>query len=396
MNFKEYIHEEKIKHLTHLDDLPILYGENGANEALRILKDVYADIQKHQITDTQLKVDGSVSLISGTNPENGKKFIATKSLFNKTPKINYTDEDIEQNHGKNPELVKILKIALKLLPDTVKKGIMQGDLMYTKNDLEYKTIDSTKGVGFLPNTVYYFVPEDTPLYNNISKSKIGIIWHTNYTGNTIDSLSASFNVNDSMIQSTKDAYVKTPMVKLDSLGWTKKEEKIILDNIKTLEQYKSQINWKAVEEIVNSEYSKEIMIYINDKVKNNQKSFKNEIGNFIDFIKSRYQISIDKLKSQKGKDKKTQKMNDIINQIRTHADSLYKLFNFSSSIEAVKDIYVSKMNELKFGAVTYYKTDKGYIPADVEGWVISDGGTNVKFVNRPAFSRTNMLYSKYS
>jgi hypothetical protein len=102
------------------------------------------------------------------------------------------------------------------------------------------------------------------------------------------------------------------------------------------------------------------------------------------------------LKSQKGKDKKTQKMNDIINQIRTHADSLYKLFNFSSSIEAVKDIYVSKMNELKFGAVTYYKTDKGYIPADVEGWVISDGGTNVKFVNRPAFSRTNMLYSKYS
>ena len=238
MQFKQYItetnnilFEDVIKHLTHLDDLPILYGENGANEVIRILKDVYQDFKKHQITDAQLKVDGSVSLISGVNPENGKKFIATKSLFNKTPKINYSDEDIEANHGKNQGLVEVLKKALKYLPDTVKDNIMQGDLMYLKKDIEKRTIDGVKGIFFLPNTVGYFIPVNTPLYKKIKGSEIGIIWHTKYTGPTIESLSASFNVDDSMIQSTSDAYVKTPMVKFDSLGWTKNEEKMLKNNI---------------------------------------------------------------------------------------------------------------------------------------------------------------------
>ncbi len=401
MNFKKYmikrIDEEKITHLTHLDDLPILYGLNGAKEAIRILNDVYSDIQKHQITDTQLKVDGSISIVAGTNPENGKKFIATKSLFNKTPKINYSNEDIEINHANSPGVIKVLKEAFKYLPDTIKgKNILQGDLMYMKEDLEKKTIDGKKGIWFLPNTVGYFVEEDTPLYKHIISSKIGMIWHTVYTGSTIESLTASFNISDDMIKSTKDAYVKTPLVKLDSLGWSKNDEKIIKDNIKILENNISKIDWKSVEDIINSDYKKEIMTYINNKVKNNQKSFKNEIGNFIDFVTLKYDQSIEKLKSDKGKAKKTLQKEQVIKDIRTNASSLYKLFNLSSSIEAVKDIYINKMNEIKFGAVTYYKTEKGYVPAEVEGWVISDGGTNVKFVNRVAFSRTNMLYSRYS
>ncbi len=396
MRFKEYLKEEKITHLTHIDDLPLIYGETGANEALRIIKNVYEDFKHHKSTDAQLKVDGSVSLISGVNPENGKQFVATKSLFNKTPKINYTEEDIQKNHGHAPGLVKTLIQALKYLPETIKKGVMQGDLMYTKEDIQYKTIDGIKGIFFIPNTVGYFVPENTPLYKKILKSKIGVVWHTKYTGNTIESLSASFNVNDSMIKSTKDAYVKTPMVKLDQLGWSSSEDKVLLNNIKDIEKYINAINWKEVEKIINSEYKNEILIYINHKVKNNQKSYKNEIKEFIDFITSKYRSNIDKLKTEKGRQKREEKLNSVVDNIRKNASSLYKLFNLSASLEAIKDIFVSKMNNIKFGAITYYKTKEGYVPADVEGWVISDSGTNVKFVNRVAFSRTNMLYSKYS
>ena len=37
-----------------------------------------------------VKWDGAPAIICGVNPENGKFFVGTKSVFNKTPKINYT------------------------------------------------------------------------------------------------------------------------------------------------------------------------------------------------------------------------------------------------------------------------------------------------------------------
>jgi hypothetical protein len=268
--------------------------------------------------------------------------------------------------------------------------------MYTAEDLEYKSINGIKGVGFLPNTVYYFIPENTPLYKNIKNSKMGMIWHTNYTGNTIESLSASFNVNDSMIKSTKDVYVKTPMVKLDQIGFDSQGEKRIEKNIDDIKSMSKDINWKKIDEIINSEYSKEITMYINQKVRDNRKLSKNDIDLFKEFVKTRYEKAIEKLKSDKGKAKKIDQMHSVLDSIDSHSDSLFNLFNLSGTIEALKDIFVSKMNSIKFGPITYYQTDKGYVPADYEGWVISDSGSNVKFVNRPAFSRMNMLHGKYS
>jgi len=388
------ITEEKITHLTHLEDLVLFEGKKGANKILNILKNVYNDIKKHKTTKAQIKVDGSVSIIVGTNPENNKKFIATKSLFNKTPKINYTEEDIERNHGHAPGLVKVLKIGLKYLPDTVKKGILQGDLMYIKEQLKITKMENQKGVLFTPNTITYFVPETTPLYKKIINSKIGVVWHTFYTGDTIESLSASFNVNNNMIKSTKDAYVKTPLVKLDQLGWSKEEDKIIQNNLKILEEDIQKINWSYVKEIIQSDYSKYIPIYMNQKVKDNKKSVKNEIKEFIDYIILKYEKDIEKLKTPKGKAKKREQLKSLINKMSKNAGTLYRLFQFMYSVEAVKDIFVSKMNQIKFGVITYQKTENGYVPTDYEGWVISDGENNVKFVNRAVFSKANFFNTR--
>ena len=45
--------------------------------------------------DYSVKIDGSPAIVWGTNPDNGKFFVGTKSVFNKkTPKVNYTVEDI--------------------------------------------------------------------------------------------------------------------------------------------------------------------------------------------------------------------------------------------------------------------------------------------------------------
>ena len=41
---------------------------------------------------------GAPAIVCGSSPDNGKFFVGTKSVFNKTPKVNYTIQDIRNNH----------------------------------------------------------------------------------------------------------------------------------------------------------------------------------------------------------------------------------------------------------------------------------------------------------
>ncbi len=85
-------------------------------------------IHTYILREIDRALDSAWCLVAvGTNPENGRFFVATKSAFNKNPKINYTHEDIEKNHGHAPGLVEKLKAALTHLPkSTPKKGVFQG------------------------------------------------------------------------------------------------------------------------------------------------------------------------------------------------------------------------------------------------------------------------------
>tara|TARA_B100000700_G_scaffold203642_1_gene223922 strand:- start:274 stop:567 length:294 start_codon:yes stop_codon:yes gene_type:complete len=65
-----------------------------------------------------LKIDGSPSIVWGTNPETGNFFVGTKSVFNKVrKKINESIDDIILNHP-NEELQKILISCFENLPRT--------------------------------------------------------------------------------------------------------------------------------------------------------------------------------------------------------------------------------------------------------------------------------------
>ena len=77
------------KHLEHPED-SILQGRRVAIDAIKELVTV---------TKLSVKWDGAPAIVFGTNPENGKFFVGTKSVFNKRKiKINYSHEDIDQNH----------------------------------------------------------------------------------------------------------------------------------------------------------------------------------------------------------------------------------------------------------------------------------------------------------
>ena len=191
-SFKGFFTQEKNTHLEHLEDDIINNGSKGGENAINFLKSVrnmLAGNAKGAVNMT-VKWDGAPAIICGQNPENGKFFVGTKSVFNVNPKINYTLRDIKKNHS-GPVADK-LAICLRFLSKLSIRGILQGDLLFTDDDKKAVNIDGEKMISFTPNTITYAVPVDSKVGRQIARAKMGIVFHTSYTGKDMKSLSAGF------------------------------------------------------------------------------------------------------------------------------------------------------------------------------------------------------------
>src|SRR5210317_721275 len=190
-SFKGFQTQDTNTHLEHLEDDIINRGSKGGENAIQFLKSVRNMLagSSRGKANVTVKWDGAPAIICGINPENGKFFVGTKSVFNVTPKINYTNRDIDNNHG--GEVAKKLKVCLAYLSKLNIKGILQGDLLFT-DDTKMISIDGEKMVSFTPNTITYAMPVDSDIGRRIAKAKMGIVFHTQYNGKDMKSLSASF------------------------------------------------------------------------------------------------------------------------------------------------------------------------------------------------------------
>jgi len=150
--FQDYLTEDRNTHLEHLEDEIINNGTKGAKTAIEFLKSIKQMLQGGEGgSQISVKWDGAPAIFCGTNPENGKFFVATKSLFNVTPKINYTNADIKRNHS--GALADKLIAALKYFPKLGIKGILQGDLLFTSSDKSTAKVDGKDSIVFTPNTI---------------------------------------------------------------------------------------------------------------------------------------------------------------------------------------------------------------------------------------------------
>ena len=190
---------EKLKHLEHVEDHIIHGGHEGVVHAHETLSDVLAILEGKprknfgQQTRITTKYDGAPSIVFGINPENGKFFVATKSAFNKNPKLNYSERDIEENHGHAPGLVDKLKQALRELPKIMPKsgGVFQGDMMYTAEDL---VKNKNGSYSFTPNTTTYTTDNDEN-HRSAEVAKVGVVVHSRYVGKTLADAKVSFDVD---------------------------------------------------------------------------------------------------------------------------------------------------------------------------------------------------------
>ena len=144
------------KHLEHPEDT-IFEGRRQALAAMWQV--VTADA-------FSVKWDGAPAVVFGTNPENGKFFVGTKSVFNKRKvKINYSYEDIDQNH--KGDLANILRLCFRYLPRI--DSIVQADFIgvgpgsvYRPNTIEYKFPSQiTQQIILAPHTSYVSIHPDS-------------------------------------------------------------------------------------------------------------------------------------------------------------------------------------------------------------------------------------------
>lgn len=212
--FSDFLIEQagaKLKHLDHPEDNAIS-SHAGFTHAFQALHDVHKALkgQKHT-SEIRTKLDGSPSMVAGHHPETGKYFVASKSAFNKDPKINHTHEDIDRNHGHSPGLAHKLHQALdhlhKVLP---KKGVYQMEFMHSHDDREH----SDTHVKFKPNTITYSLPKHSEEGKKAAKSKIGVAVHTKYEGKTIQDMHATPHVDHDKFKQHKDVHLISPEAKL--------------------------------------------------------------------------------------------------------------------------------------------------------------------------------------
>jgi len=400
ISFTGFLTEEKNLHLEHLEDEILNNGITGTRKAinfLQALRDMLAGNAKSGVNVT-VKWDGAPAVFAGINPENNQFFVGTKSVFNKNAKINYTPEDVDRNHPIG-DLNNKLKVALTHLSKLGITDVLQGDLLwYTQDNFTEQVIDGEKYITFQPNTIVYAVPKKDA--SQILSSKMGIVWHTTYSGDTMEGMSATLSVNMRKLTKTTDVWYSDATYK-DTSGtanFNKEETKNITKILSNAGKIFHKLNPKILQKIVEDE---KILILVktfnNTKVKEGQKirntlRHARELG---EYVEEKYQKEIDKLKRPQSKETKTKEMREFVGFFKKHLKDISNIFEMQNLLIFAKDKIISKLEKAKGAMDTFIRTDDGYRITQPEGFVAVDKvGKAVKLVNRLEFSRANFTAAK--
>jgi len=405
MKFSQFLTESKEGanlHLEHLEDEVLNNGINGARNAINFLQSLRDMLAGHSTSKVSVttKWDGAPAVFCGTNPDNGKFFVGTKGVFNANPKLNYTDADIDANHASKGLNAK-LKVALRYLPKLGIKGILQGDMMFSKGDIKTQTIDGEKYITFQPNTIVYAVPADSKLAQTMLAAQMGIVFHTSYTGKSMADLKASFNIDIKNMTTTKDVWFRDAYF-FDASGvatFTEAETKQItgiLSNAgKTLQSINSlNLNRIAANDVILTY----IKTFNNTKVREGQ-AIKNttlHTAELIRWVEAKLNKDIADAKKEETKQKRVREKTEIMRFFRSAAPDLRNIFDLMNLIVDAKNMIVKTLQQIRQITGTFLKTDDGFKVTNPEGFVAVDKlkGNAVKLIDRLEFAHANFTAAK--
>ena len=381
----------KNTHLNHLEDMVFLGHIDGTRDAVHFIQKLRDLLLGNNNRDlmTSVKWDGAPAIWMGPHPETKRFFIAKKSLFNKQPLYYISEGQIKNAKELSDELKSKFLQAFKLFKDVKFENILQGDFLFDERDLKRQTIDGEKFIVFHPNTIAYTIPEDSDLGKTIAKKKLGIVFHTTYSGKTIESLTAKAGakiprVPDSVWAVDADYNMTTLL--------TKSEVKSIdneLSNIGTHFRHVSRPTFDKMNDPVIAAFA---TTFTNSFIRANKTPTPEEAAAGLpEFIMQKFKAEIEKRKTAKGQSRQQEAMKKALDPIMTvPKHELLSMFHLYYSLQKAKNMLIQRLSKASF-IKTFLKTADGWKVTGQEGFVASDklGRNSVKLVDRLEFSYAN-------
>jgi hypothetical protein len=385
-SFTNFLLEEdegaKLKHIHHAEDRPLFHGSEGFEHAHGALQQAHDAVKAGEhSTALTMKYDGSPAVVFGHHPQTGKFFVASKSAFNKNPKINYTEKDIDDNHGHAPGLATKLKAALKHLPKVApKSGVYQGDIMHTPDDHK-KNKDGS--VSFTPNTITYTAKGEEA--DKVKKSKVGIAVHTKYEGKDLHTMHATPNARQEDFESHPDVHLKSAEHDTTQVHYTKDQEaefKKHMDAAKEIHKKEGKKMYAGT--LKHQGEAGHLSTYINHTVRTDETP---TAEGFMKHLKNVHQKLADKVKTEKSKNEKLSAGAEHASHVKKNKEHYDNLFKMHQHLQKAKNTLTSAL-ETHEGGLEHHIEGKKSKP---EGFVVNHKGEPTKLVNRAEFAKANLL-----
>lgn len=348
------------------------------------------------------KWDGAPAIVAGRHPSNGKFFVALKhATTSKNPKINYTQKDINTNHGDNRDLASKLSACLQYLPAVLPStGVYHGDLLFVGGSKKEMDIGGEKNIVFRPNTILYAVPSNTPLGKRMIAAKIGIIFHTVYTGKgaTLKDLSKGTLSSLSGFKQTTNVWFSAATLPTPPAGKTfisSNDSEQILALLKLMKPMATKVKSfiKVVEKSHKNDIFNELMPFINSGIRAGISKY--DSSKLKNHVAVKYDAAILKLKQASSKATKQKAKTDALKFIEAYSAQFDQMFELHALISEAKLIIIKRLSEVKTIG-TYLPTNKGIKATNPEGFVAVCGDTcqMIKLVDRIEFAQANFNLAK--
>jgi len=380
----ESANEEKLTHLEHAEDHPINAGHEGAQHAINTLRQT-ANALQHKPSKAKImtKWDGSPSIVFGHHPETGKFFVASKSAFNKDPKLNYSEEDIEKNHGHAPGLVSKLKAALHHLPKVAPKhGVYQADIMHTPEDVKH---DNGK-VHFKPNTITYSTAGNSAEGEKIKRSQIGIAIHTAYHGKTLDSMKAEYGADLSHFKEHPDVHVIHSHFKPEHASFSDKDTAEFNKHIQAASSMAKKIKPEHYGVLDDHDHKTHLKMYINSTVRNNTAP---SVEGYKQHLSERGEKEASKVKTLVAQEKKKKTFSDAAEHVDQNKEHFGNMLSLHHHLQTAKNTLVHTMS--RKSDFEHHIAGQKTKP---EGFVSVINNRPTKLTDRYEFNRMNFLKTK--
>ena len=400
MLIEDVLLEFKRTHLEHIEDIIITDGFDGGKAVIEYFRGLLLTLKgtSSEAVSVSVKWDGAPAVVCGTHPETGKFFVATKSAFAQNAKVNYTKKDIANNHGTDELGQKLLKCLIHLRKLNI-QGVVQGDLLFTDDDLIRKNIDGKPHITFTPNTITYAVPENSDLGKQVDAAKVGIIFHTTYNGETLADMTASAGADVEAFGVSPDVFFDNATYRdvSGSAKFTADETKQFYNGIDKLEALLQNVP-RDLSSLLgqNNDFVGYFQMYINAMVKQGQlpTNVNQFLQGFKKFYEDRMQQQIAGLKAQKALDLRQDKLKQMPAFLNRVKKPLQAMLTFYKAVQQMKGFILKKMNQA-MAIGSFQQTDSGLEVTDPEGFVAVDKtGNAVKLVDRLGFSRRNLSVIK--